>query len=135
MMISLRYFNLTFLWLVSFHLPSRCRFLCFILEPDIHSCHLNTVCQVDSFSVFSKLIRPKSAFYLISVRQFERLRPTSFRSHVTMGTFVFLTVPTSKPVMDFHHRVVVHAEHTIKRSLTFKVGDLFHISQHYWHSG
>ncbi|WP_460292199.1 hypothetical protein, partial [Bacillus cereus] len=28
-----------------------------------------------------------------------------------------LTVPTAKPVVDFHHRVVVHAGHTNKDTL------------------
>lgn len=44
------YFDLAFLRLVSFHLSSSCRFLCFTSEPNMHSCRLNTVCRAVSYS-------------------------------------------------------------------------------------
>ncbi len=65
------------------------------------------------FVLFSKLVRPNSASYLVFVHQTEILPTTSFRFHLAMDTLaVQLVVPTTKPTADFHRLVIAHAGRT-----------------------
>lgn len=69
---------------------------------------------------FDKQSHPMdSALYVVSVR-WTRLLPTaSFRFHFTMDTLaVWLTLPTTKRVRDFHPIAVNHASRTCNSSLS-----------------
>jgi hypothetical protein len=72
------------------------------------------------FVLFSKLVRPNSASYLVFVHQTEILPTASFRFHLTMDTLaVQLVVPTTKPTADFHRQVIAHAGRTKNIGMRF----------------
>ena len=65
------------------------------------------------FVLSCKLVRSTNAFYAVSVRRCRILPSASFRFHLTMDTFaVWLMVPTTKPIADFHRLVTAHAGRT-----------------------
>ena len=67
------------------------------------------------FALFGKLIRPNPAF-LWGFCSSARVFASSFlQIPLRSGHPCFwLTVPTAKPVVDFHHQVIAHAERTKK---------------------
>jgi len=66
--------------------PPRIRAITFISYlPDL----LYGVRAVLDFVLIGKLVRPKSASYLVLVHQTEILPPASFRFHVTVDTLAF----------------------------------------------
>jgi len=53
------------------------------------------------------------ALYAVRVPQAEVLPTASFRFHLTMDTLaVWLMVPATKPIADFHCRVIAHVGRT-----------------------
>ena len=85
----------------------------------LHSCHCFIYCkrfgQQWTFTLFGKLIRIVTAFYKVScssaqVFASDFLQIPRHHGHPCLQ----LTVPTTKPVVDFHHLVITHAKHTKK---------------------
>jgi hypothetical protein len=66
--------------------------------------------------LFSKLVHSTHALYAVSVRRCETLLTASFRFHLAVDTLaVRLMVPTTKPIEDFHLRVIAHVGRTSSR--------------------
>ena len=65
------------------------------------------------FVLLGKLVHSTYALYVVSVRRCETLPSASFRFHLTMDTLaVWLMVPTTKPIADFHCQVIAHVGRT-----------------------
>ena len=81
------------------------------------------------FVLSCKLVRSTNAFYAVSVRRCRILPSASFRFHLTMDTFaVWLMVPTTKPIADFHRLVTAHAGRTQNTPAKFDLAGVFCLS-------
>jgi len=66
------------------------------------------------FALFGKLIHSTNALYVVSVRQTEGLLGFLQIPPHDGHPCPLLTVPTAKPVADFHRQVIAHAGQTKK---------------------
>ena len=77
--------------------------------------HLKVRAVLD-FALFSKLIRLEYALYALPVRRVGNLRSDFLQIPPRDGHPCHsLTVPTAKPVTDFHRQVIAHAGRTNKK--------------------